>query len=552
MIDIKGKVADVMGSSQQMPTMSSLNSSSPDDETTSLLRADNMGTKSKSTASSSEITISTLAESPSNDEESQRSDEVMKKKHTWLMPFFVNIFLACASFSIVMPSLSPYLIEVGASMSYLPRAVASYSIGEMIGSVAIGSFYEYTTRTFALGRGPRISMIMSILFGIVGSALYASAGWIDGNRYIAQYFIVAGRFLQGAWTGGQQAIEQAYISAAVEPSKRVEFTATLSTCAVLGFVAGPTIGALLSMIDTTVFGLKIGANNAPGIFILLANFIMMVQTTLFFDGKDDRTGEIVDEADEEEQVDSSSGTSGYKPFNYMGVAVSMFLFYIHYYSFAIQETIITPLSSVLYEWNALEVNLLFSCAGVLSLITSFAVRLLARHVEDRILLVASILIGFIGSAFLMDLPFSPDLPVWRFLAGFSMVTVAFPIGRNVVLGIFGNVLGPVNQGRWMGAMIAISAFPRIVGPFIALGLLELVNWKTWLEFGICACLFFVVFGLVIQYIDLLVPYEDFLDDFEKYVKRNRGNQLQQDVYSPIPSPIIGRSSAIVRKQRVQS
>ena len=529
--------------------MSSLNSSA--DETTSLLRADNMGTKSKkSTAASSEITISTLAESPSNDEESQHSDEVMKKRYTWMLPFFVNIFLACASFSIVMPSLSPYLLEVGASMSYLPRAVASYSIGEMIGSVAIGSFYEYTTRAFALGRGPRISMIMSICFGIVGSALYATAGWV-GNRYIAQYFIVAGRFLQGAWTGGQQAIEQAYISAAVEPSKKVEFTATLSTCAVLGFVAGPTIGALLSMIDTTVLGLKIGANNAPGIFILFANSIMLVQTALFFDGKEDTTGEIDDEADEEEQGDSSSGNSGYKPFNYMGVAVSMFLFYIHYYSFAVQETIITPMTSVLYDFDAIEVNLLFSCAGVLSLITSFAVRLLARYVEDRILLVASILIGFIGSAFLMDLPFSPDLPVWRFLAGFSMVTIAFPIGRNVVLGIFGNVLGPVNQGRWMGAMIAISAFPRIVGPFIALELLELVQWKTWLEFGICAFFFFAVFALVIQYIDLLVPYEDFLDDFEKSIKQNSGNQLQEVYTSPIPSPIIGRSPAIVRKQRVQ-
>eukprot|EP00573_Skeletonema_grethae_P011799 CAMPEP_0201700996 /NCGR_PEP_ID=MMETSP0578-20130828/30856_1 /ASSEMBLY_ACC=CAM_ASM_000663 /TAXON_ID=267565 /ORGANISM="Skeletonema grethea, Strain CCMP 1804" /LENGTH=534 /DNA_ID=CAMNT_0048188201 /DNA_START=42 /DNA_END=1646 /DNA_ORIENTATION=- len=529
--------------------------SSPDDESTSLLKlkySDNMGTSSKSTASTSEITTSTQAESSSsNDEESQRSDEVMEMRHSWLLPFFVNIFLACASFSIVMPSLSPYLLEVGASMSYLPRAVASYSIGEMVGSIAIGSFYEYATQTFALGRGPRVSIIMCICFGIVGSVLYASASWVESS-YTAQYFIVAGRFLQGLWTGGQQAIEQAYISAAIEPSKKTEFTATLSTCAVLGFVAGPTIGALLSMIDTSVFGLKVGANNAPGLFILLANSIMLVQTILFFDGKDDRTGEIiVNEADEEEQADSSIDNSGCKPFNYMGVAVSMFLFYIHYYSFALQETVITPLCAGIFDWDAIEVNLLFTCAGVLSLVTSFAVRLLARYLDDRILLVASIFIGLIGSAFLMDLPFSSELPIWRFLAGFSMITIAFPIGRNVVLGIFGNVLGPVNQGRWMGAMIAISAFPRIVGPFIALKLMEVVRWKTWLEFGICACSFFVVLALVMQNIDLLVPYEDFLDEFENDVKRNSGNQMQ-DVYSPIPSPIIKRSPAVRRKQRAQS
>lgn len=548
--------ADTMGNLQQLHTMNSSNSSQ-DDETTSLLKLKyldnmNMGTTSKTTASTSEITTSTQAESSSsNDEESQRSDEVMKMRHSWLIPFFVNIFLACASFSIVMPSLSPYLLEVGASMSYLPRAVASYSVGEMVGSIVIGSFYEYATRTFALGRGPRVSMIMCICFGIVGSVLYASAAWVESS-YMAQYFIVAGRFLQGLWTGGQQAIEQAYISAAIEASKKTEFTATLSTCAVLGFVAGPTIGALLSMIDTSVFGLKIGANNAPGLFILLANSVMLVQTILFFDGKDDRTGEIIiNEADEEDQADSSSDSSGYKPFNYMGVAVSMFLFFIHYYSFTLQETIITPLCSIVFDWKGIDVNLLFTCAGVLSLVTSFAVRLLARYLDDRILLVASILIGFVGSVFLMDLPFSSELPIWRFLAGFSMITIAFPIGRNVVLGIFGNVLGPVNQGRWMGAMIAISAFPRIVGPFIALKLLEVVRWKTWLEFGICACSFFVVFALVMQNIDLLVPYEEFLDEFEKDVKRNSGNQMQ-DVYSPIPSPIIKRSPAVRRKQRAQN
>ena len=541
MIDTVAIMAPIMEDTQQKLTMSSLNTLTYD-ETTSLLV--NMA-KTKSTASSSEVTLATSTESPSNDEESQHSDEIIIKQHSWLFPFFVNIFLACASFSIVTPSLSPYLLEVGASMSYLPWAVASYSIGEMIGSIAIGSFYEYATQTFALGRGPRQSMIISICFGIVGSALYAAAGWVE-NSHTAQVFIVTGRLLQGIWTGGQQAVEQSYLSAAIEPSKRVEYTATLSTCAVLGFVIGPSIGALLSLVDTNICGLKVGANNAPGIFIFLATVIMLLQTAVFFDGKDDCTGERIDEADEEEQEDSSSSNSEDKPFNYMGVAVSMFLFYIHYYSFAVQETIITPLCSVLYSWDAIQVNLLFTCAGAVSLITSFAVRVLARHVEDRALLVASVLIGLVGSAFLMDLPFSKDLPIWRFVAGFSMVTVAFPIGRNVVLGIFGNVLGPVNQGRWMGLIIAISAFPRILGPFVALKLLQVVAWKTWLTFGICAALFAVVSALVIQNVDLLVPYEDFYNDFQRDAKRDSRNRVE-GVHSPMPSPVI-RRSLIVRKR----
>ena len=131
-----------------------------------------------------------------------------KQKHSWLIPFFANIFLACASFSIIRPSLAPYLLQIGAPISYLPWVVSSYSVGEMLGSATIGLFYEYAVRTFKVeGRGPRYSLLMCALFGIVGSALYASAGWIK-NADVARQCILVGRFLQGIWTGGQQAVEQ--------------------------------------------------------------------------------------------------------------------------------------------------------------------------------------------------------------------------------------------------------------------------------------------------------------------------------------------------------
>lgn len=74
----------------------------------------------------------------------------------------------------------------------------------------------------------------------------------------------------------------AYLSAAVQPSVKVEYTATLSTCAVLGFVMGPSIGALFCQVDTAVYDLPINANNAPGFLILVATFIMFVQVSMYF------------------------------------------------------------------------------------------------------------------------------------------------------------------------------------------------------------------------------------------------------------------------------
>ena len=312
---------------------------------------------------------------------------------------------------------------------------------------------------------------------------------------------------------------------------------------------GPSIGALLSQIDTTIFGLPVDADNVAGVFMFVATSCMFVQTALFFDGKDDTTGQMAvnskNEANGSEREIANTAPSGSQDalFNITGVTMCMVIFYIHYYSFAVQETIITPMVMLLYGWDSLEVNLLFMGAGVLSLITAFAVRYLTRVVEDRTLLLASVLIGFVGSVLLIDRPFNATLPVWRFLLGFGLITVAFPIGRNVVLGIYGNLLGEVNQGKWMGAIFAVSAFPRVVGPFVSLDLLKAVKWQTWLEFGICA----VFFGLTL--IATWRNLEDFVPLQVVAREQSKENQLVAS-HNPMPSPMLRRSpTAVDRRER---
>ena len=107
------------------------------------------------------VTLSTYE--VSNDDDETHDNETINKRHLWLLPFFVNIFLACASFSIVMPSLAPYILDIGAPLAFLPWVVSSYSVGEMFGSVAIGHYYEHATKTYkTLGRGPKLSMMICI------------------------------------------------------------------------------------------------------------------------------------------------------------------------------------------------------------------------------------------------------------------------------------------------------------------------------------------------------------------------------------------------------
>ena len=108
------------------------------------------GINSKATSDTvSSITNTAESSTIITDEKNQEVNKAtINKKHTWLIPFFINIFLACASFSIVMPTLTAYILHINAPLAFLPWVVSSYSAGEMFGSVVIGHYYEYATKTY--------------------------------------------------------------------------------------------------------------------------------------------------------------------------------------------------------------------------------------------------------------------------------------------------------------------------------------------------------------------------------------------------------------------
>ena len=280
---------------------------------------------------------------------------------------------------------------------------------------------------------------------------------------------------------------------------------------------------------------------------------IMSQTLLFFDGKDTQPGMMNVHIDEEvsslgteeasfnsvaDQIpfnatenmcvqndidisnqggivntDESSFNSDKKepPFNVKGVLMSIYTYTVFHYCFSVQETITTPMVIKLYDWSATQINLLFAGAGAISLVTSLSVRYGARRIRDQTLLIAGISIGLLGSILQMDIPqIEKVLPVGRCIVGFMLTYIAYSIGRNVVLGIFSNILGPSSQGAWMGVIVAAGAMTRAFVPFVAWHAVEVVHWRTWLEFGLSSL--FLLLALVgsIMIMRFLVPYSEFV------------------------------------------
>ena len=152
---------------------------------------------------------------------------------SWQMIFYANVFFACASFSLVLPSLWPYLQSIGpdwmATQTFLAWIVAAYSFGEAIGSLAFGAWYG------AGHTSAKTCIIACMLVGLVGSCMYFAAGFpcfLDDPHGSGPWLLLSGRFVQGLWTGGQQALEQSYLSEVVSAEDRTAMTSTLGAFAV--------------------------------------------------------------------------------------------------------------------------------------------------------------------------------------------------------------------------------------------------------------------------------------------------------------------------------
>lgn len=79
----------------------------------------------------------------------------------WQVTFYGNVFMACISFSLVMPSLWLYLRSLHAEEGFYAWVVAVYSVGEAVGSVTIGSFSNRI--------GTKVSLLLTAAISLVGA-----------------------------------------------------------------------------------------------------------------------------------------------------------------------------------------------------------------------------------------------------------------------------------------------------------------------------------------------------------------------------------------------
>ena len=179
----------------------------------------------------------------------------------------------------------------------------------------------------------------------------------------------------------------------------------------------------------------------------------------------------------------------------------MILCLILFNGFAVQETITTPLVTDTdhrytdsFDWDVKGAYLLFAASGLLSVLAFLVIHHTEKFIGDRYLLAIGFASGAVGWFIMLDFE-TRQIELAPFLIGYALVSVSFPINRNVCFTILSNVLGPNRAGGYMGWMLAIGAISRMLGPYWAIKSLSLSIKAC---FGGTAVLFFVGLALLVM------------------------------------------------------
>ena len=224
--------------------------------------------------------------------------DTLARNYKWRVVLWLNIFLTWASFSIVLPSLWPYLNTFGVSENFLALVLATYSFGELIGAFIWGYIYN--------SHSMKISLYSCITTGLIGSVVYFMGAYSDSY---GQWLVLFGRLLQGLWTGGQQAIEQAYISEWVDKKENLAMLADFGASAVFGFIIGPVVGLAASYLSFSIGGIFANEYSFWAIFQALFTIVMIVSIYLYFEEipkewRKNLNQDIEDESDEDVTIQS--------------------------------------------------------------------------------------------------------------------------------------------------------------------------------------------------------------------------------------------------------
>jgi multidrug resistance protein len=363
-------------------------------------------------------------------------------KKSPLLAILLVVFIDLIGFGMIIPILPLYAQRFEANEWQIGLLLASYSFMQFLTSPILGALSD------RFGRRP--VLLCSLTGSVIGYLLMANAGSLV-ILFIAR--IIAG--IAGASVG----TVSAYIADITPPEKRSRRLGLIGAAFGVGFVLGPAIGGLLSLINVVApfwFAAGLSLLNAIGVLLMLPE----PQHAAFA---------------KTSGVDSPAAVEGRE----WRLPLLVVTYFVSIAAFAIVTMIYPQVSQRRFELNQAQISYIFVLLGLVgALIQGGLVGRLAKRFGDIKLAVTGLALMAVSMS-IMPLATSVSLLL--------LFTVGLATGNSLaqptINALASKTASAASQGRVLGTVQSAGSLGRVVGPAIGGLLLAADRTRPALQYG---------------------------------------------------------------------
>jgi MFS transporter, DHA1 family, tetracycline resistance protein len=356
---------------------------------------------------------------------------------------FLTVFIDMVGFGIVVPVLPLYTERFGASPFTTGLLLAVYSGMGFIFSPVVGALSD------------RVGRRSILLLSTIGQA---TGFFIMGAATTLVWLFIA-RTIDGIF-GANVSATQAYVADVTPPQDRSRALGLLGAAFGLGFICGPLLGGVLSLISLSApfyFAGALAAANAVLIFFVLPESLPLENRS---------------------RPDRDTFLTLFKEGRSRVIVPLMAAYFFMMTGFSILTAFFAIFTEDRFGYNASANGYIFAGVGVISVIVQGAMigRLIKSFTEKGIALTGLVLLA----CSMFALPLVQTAPV------LFLVSAGIAVGNSFINptmnGLVSRAVNKSWQGRVLGLMQACASLGRFLGPLIG-GWFLALNPRRTLDFG---------------------------------------------------------------------
>lgn len=344
---------------------------------------------------------------------------------------WVSVALDLVGFGIVLPILPLYAEDFGASPSTVGVLVASFSLMQLIFSPILGRLSD------RFGRKPLL------LFSLVGTAVGSLLTGMAGSLWL----LFAGRIIDGI-SGASVSVAQASVVDLAAPEQRPRLLGMLGAAFGVGFVVGPSLGALAAL----------GDHRLP--FFLAAGVAALNALVAWRRLPETHSGESRARARARGEVESRSAGGRDRWFEMPAVAQLVLVSFLALVAFSAFEATFALLGERRFALTQASTGAVFAAIGIVMVgVQGGLVHAAAKRLGEMRALQVGLALNAAGLVLLADARHWPRL---------ILALLLLVVGQGLVTPMAASLVGGRARSDRRGAVLGVhqsaGSLARVVGP----------------------------------------------------------------------------------------